>query len=191
MRLIGFSPRRSCHEVTDEVKSIGLLSPTAVCGHTALRGSVLRPHSADLTPPSRLRRAISPKVMRLIGLSPRRSCHEVTDEVKSYGMMLPAAVCGHTALRGSVLRPHSADLTPPSRLRRAISPKVMRLIGLSPRRSCHEVTDEVKSYGMMLPAAVCGHTALRGSVLRPHSADLTPPSRLRRATSSKVEAMCG
>ena len=41
-RLIGFSSRRSCHEVTDEVKSIGLLSPTAVCGHTALRGEVLR-----------------------------------------------------------------------------------------------------------------------------------------------------
>ena len=27
---VGFSLRRSCHEVTDEVKSIGLLSPTAV-----------------------------------------------------------------------------------------------------------------------------------------------------------------
>ena len=36
---IGFSLRRSCHEVTDEVKSIGLLLPTAVRGHTALRGA--------------------------------------------------------------------------------------------------------------------------------------------------------
>ena len=33
--------------MTDEVKSIGLLSPTAQCGHTALRGLVSRPHAAD------------------------------------------------------------------------------------------------------------------------------------------------
>ena len=42
--------------------------------------------------------------MRLIGFSSRRSCHEVTDEVKSHGLMLPEAVCGHTALQGKNLR---------------------------------------------------------------------------------------
>ena len=35
---IGFSSRRSCHEVTDEVKSCGMMSTTVVCGHTALQG---------------------------------------------------------------------------------------------------------------------------------------------------------
>ena len=74
-----------------------------------------------------------------------------------------------------------------------------RLIGFSPRRSCHGATDEVKSYGMMLPAAVCGHTALRGvsildvglhAIMPPN---LTPPSSAQstESTSPKVEAMCG
>ena len=56
---------------------------------------------------------------------PRRSCHKVTDEVKAHGLMLPAA-CGHTALRGSVSRPYAAELTPPSRLRRASFPNQRR-----------------------------------------------------------------
>ncbi len=34
-----------------------------------------------------------------IGFSLRRSCHEVTDEVKYHGLVLPAAVCGHTAIQ--------------------------------------------------------------------------------------------
>ena len=42
MRLTGFSSRRSCHEVTDEVKSYGIMPPTAVCGHTVLQGKNLR-----------------------------------------------------------------------------------------------------------------------------------------------------
>ncbi len=41
MRVIGFSSRRSCHGVTDEVKSIGLLSPTAVLRRPC-RGAVAR-----------------------------------------------------------------------------------------------------------------------------------------------------
>ena len=34
---IGFSSRRSCQGVTDEVKFRGMLSPTAVCGQTELQ----------------------------------------------------------------------------------------------------------------------------------------------------------
>ena len=41
-RLIGFSSRRSCHGVTDEVKSHGLMLPTTVCGYNALQGKNLR-----------------------------------------------------------------------------------------------------------------------------------------------------
>ena len=53
------------------------------------------------SPSSGASRHLLPRAKAAIGFSSRRSCHEVTDEVKSYGMMLPAAVCGHTALQGA------------------------------------------------------------------------------------------
>ena len=46
-----------------------------------------RPHPARCA-------TFSPRAKATIGFSPRRSCHEVTDEVKAHGLMLPAAVCG-------------------------------------------------------------------------------------------------
>ena len=56
----------------------------------------------------------------------------------------------------------------------------MRLIGFSPRRSCHEVTDEVKSHDIMLFSV--RHCVGRSALMPPN---LAPPSRLRRATPLK------
>ena len=56
-----------------------------------------RPHPARCA-------TFSPRAKATIGFSPRRSCHGVNDEVKSHGLMLPAAVCGHTDLQGKNLR---------------------------------------------------------------------------------------
>ena len=87
--------------------------------------------------------------------------------------------------------------SPSSGASRHLLPRAKAAIGFSSMRSCHEVTDEVKSYGMMLPAAVCGHTELWGvSILgvgRPHAAEFNPSvfSAERRIRPPKSEAMCG
>ena len=90
------------------------------------------------------------------------------------------AACPHAAESPNFMcfngktRPHPARCA-------TFSPKAKATIGFSSRRSCHEVTGEVKSHGLILPAAVCGNTALRGSVSCPHAAE---------STSHKSEAMC-
>ena len=70
----------------------------------------------------------------------------------------------------------------------------MRLIGFSSRRNCHEVTDEVKIYQFAVTnGGVWAHRPTRFGFtfsccrLPRISAldEITPPSRLRRATSLK------
>ena len=96
-RLIGFSSRRSCHEVTDEVKSHDMmsfsarLSRRAACPHAAdypnfmCSNGKTRPHPARCA-------TFSPRAKATIGFSSRRSCHGVTDEAKSHGLILLTAV---------------------------------------------------------------------------------------------------
>ena len=100
MRLIGFSSRRSCHEVTDEVKACGLILPTSVYRRPC-RGAVARAtegFSINLmkqTPPSRLHRATSPKVEAIYAynrlLLEEKLSPQVTDEVKAHDIMLFSA----------------------------------------------------------------------------------------------------
>ena len=88
-------------------------------------------------------------------LLPRRSCHEVTDEVKFHGLMLPTAVCEHTALRDgswcncSEFHMCERQDSPSSGALRHLRPRAKATIGFSLRRSCHGVTDEVKFCGLM------------------------------------------
>ncbi len=101
----------------------------------------------------------SPGAKATIGFSSRRSCHEVTDEVKSHDMMSFSARLSRRAAY-----PHAADspnfmcsngktLPHPARCA-TFSPGAKATTGFSSRRNCHEVTDEVKSCGMMLLTAV-------------------------------------
>ena len=68
----------------------------AACPHAADSPNFMCSNGKTRPHPARCA-TFSPRAKATIGFSPRRSCHVVTDEVKSYGMMLPAAVCGHTA----------------------------------------------------------------------------------------------
>ena len=70
MRLIGFSSRRSCHEVTDEVKFCGLMSFLArhcVGRHDLMPPIIQNPRLDEIQPPpSRLRRAAAPKAEEIM-----------------------------------------------------------------------------------------------------------------------------
>ena len=119
------SPRRAaCPHAAD--------SPNFMCSN-----GKTRPHPARCA-------TFSPGAKATTGFSSRRSCHEVTDEVKICGLMLfPVR---HCVGRHALMPP---NLTPPSRLCRVTSPKVEAMFGFSSRRSCHGVTDEVKFCSLM------------------------------------------
>ena len=75
------------------------------------------------------------------------------------GETLRRAACPHVADSPNFMCSNGKTLPHPARCA-TFSPGAKATIGFSPRRNCHEVTDEVKSHGLVLPA-VCGHTAIQ------------------------------
>ena len=130
----------------------------AACPHAADSPNFMCSNGKTLPHPARCA-TFSPGAKATTDFSSRRSCHGVTDEVKSCGMMSFSArlsrraACPHAADAPNFMCSNGKTLPHPARCA-TFSPGAKATTGFSSRRSCHGVTDEVKSHDLMLLTAV-------------------------------------